>query len=135
MKNSPSYAVSSVDHALQLAVMLQVEGTLSVSDAASRLDVARSTAHRLLSMLVYRDFARQGEDRKYHAGPVMSLSAQAPSRTAVAGAGTATAVSGPLAELAAYLAGRRSTGLSARMPPQDGSPTEDAAMPTLPRWL
>jgi IclR family acetate operon transcriptional repressor len=82
-KNRPHYALTSVDHALRLAVMLQVEGPLSVSDAAERLGVARSTAHRLLSMLVYRDFARQGEDRRYHAGPVISLSADAQSRTAV----------------------------------------------------
>jgi DNA-binding IclR family transcriptional regulator len=82
-KNRPHYALASVDHALQLAVMLQVEGPLSVSDAAERLGVARSTAHRLLSMLVYRDFARQGEDRRYHAGPVISLTADSQSRTAL----------------------------------------------------
>jgi DNA-binding IclR family transcriptional regulator len=83
LKNRPQYALTSVDHALRLAVMLQVEGPLSVSDAAERLGVARSTAHRLLTMLVYRDFARQGEDRRYHAGPVISLTADAQSRTAL----------------------------------------------------
>lgn len=83
IKNRPQYAVTSVDHALRLAVMLQVEGPLSVSDAAERLGVARSTAHRLLSMLVYRDFARQGQDRRYNAGPVISLTADSPSRTAL----------------------------------------------------
>ncbi len=73
MKNKPPYALQSVDHALQLAVILQVEGPQTVSDVARRLDVARSTAHRLLAMLVYRDFARQGSDRRYYAGPVISL--------------------------------------------------------------
>ena len=34
MKNLPNYSVNSVDHALRLAVMLQVEGPLGVSDAA-----------------------------------------------------------------------------------------------------
>ncbi|WP_433361297.1 IclR family transcriptional regulator [Actinoplanes sp. CA-142083] len=83
MKNPPNYSIRSVDHALQLAVMLQVEGPLSVGEAAARLDVAASTAHRLLAMLVYRDFAVQREDRKYAAGPVLSLSAGSQSRTAL----------------------------------------------------
>ncbi|MHA6616649.1 helix-turn-helix domain-containing protein [Pseudonocardia sp. DLS-67] len=42
-----------------------------MSEAAARLGVARSTAHRLLAMLVYRDFAEQDEDRRYVAGPVL----------------------------------------------------------------
>lgn len=81
MKNRPHYALSSVDNALQLAIMLQVEGSLSVSEAAERLNVARSTAHRLLAMLVYRDFAVQDEDRRYFPGPVLSLAAHSRSRT------------------------------------------------------
>jgi len=56
--------------------MLQVEGSLSVAQAADRLGVARSTAHRLLSMLCYRDFAQQTEDRCYTAGPVLALGVQ-----------------------------------------------------------
>ena len=83
MKNAPNYFIASVDHALQLATVLQVEGSLSVSEAAERLGVARSTAHRLLSMLVYRDFAVQGTDKRYAAGPVMSLGATSHSRTAL----------------------------------------------------
>ena len=71
MKNAPSYSIASVDSALQLAAALQVEGALSVSEAADRLGVARSTAHRLLSMLVYRDFAEQLPDRRYGPGPLM----------------------------------------------------------------
>lgn len=83
MKNPPHYAIASVDHALQLAVMLQVEGPLTVSAAADRLGVARSTAHRLLSMLVYRDFAVQRSDRRYDAGPVLSVASTSRSRTAL----------------------------------------------------
>ncbi|MCV2489322.1 IclR family transcriptional regulator [Geodermatophilus sp. YIM 151500] len=83
MKNPPPYAISSVDHALQLATALQVEGSLSVSEAATRLGVARSTAHRLLAMLVYRDFAVRDGDRRYAAGPVLSLGASSQSRTAL----------------------------------------------------
>jgi len=82
MRQPPAYAVTSVDHALRLAVVLQVEGPLTVSAAAQRLGVARSTAHRLLQTLVYRDFAVQGEDRVYRAGPVLELSARSPSDAA-----------------------------------------------------
>jgi DNA-binding IclR family transcriptional regulator len=71
VKNKPTYSIDSVDHALRLAVLLQQEGPLGVTAAAARLGVARSTAHRLLAMLVYRDFAEQGEDRRYRAGPVL----------------------------------------------------------------
>jgi DNA-binding IclR family transcriptional regulator len=79
IKNRPSYAVASVDNALRLASMLQLEGVMSVSDVAQRLGVAKSTAHRLLTMLVYRDFAVQDDDRHYRAGPVLELAAQSPS--------------------------------------------------------
>jgi len=79
MRTRPSYAISSVDHALHIATMLQLEGRLTVSEAAQRLGIARSTAHRLLTMLVYRDFAVQDESRVYHAGPVLELAAHSPS--------------------------------------------------------
>ncbi|GAB2680802.1 IclR family transcriptional regulator [Thalassiella azotivora] len=83
MKAKPAYAIQSVDHALLLAAALQVEGSMTVSEAAERLGVARSTAHRLLAMLVYRDFAVQTEDRRYAAGPVLSLGTHSHSRTAL----------------------------------------------------
>lgn len=81
-KTRPAYAIDSVDHALRLAAMLQLEGALTVSEAADRLGVARSTAHRVLAMLVYRDFAVQGADRRYHAGPVLELATHSRSLTA-----------------------------------------------------
>ena len=59
MKNRPPYAIASVDSALLLATLLQHEGPMRVTDAAERLGVSASTAHRLLGMLVYRDFAEQ----------------------------------------------------------------------------
>ncbi|MEV0069324.1 MULTISPECIES: IclR family transcriptional regulator [unclassified Amycolatopsis] len=71
MKNKPTYGIDSVDHALHLATILQQEGPLRLTEAAERLGVARSTAHRLLAMLVYRDFAEQDEDRRYVAGSVL----------------------------------------------------------------
>ena len=65
------YAIESVDHALRLAQLLQQEGPLRVTDAAGRLGVSVSTAHRLLAMLVYRDFAEQTQDRRYAAGRML----------------------------------------------------------------
>ncbi|MFI9626730.1 IclR family transcriptional regulator [Streptomyces sp. NPDC052042] len=77
MKTPPAYAPSSVDHALRLAQILQVDGSVTVSAAAERLGVARSTAHRLLTALVYRDFAVQDEDRTYRVGPILALAERA----------------------------------------------------------
>ena len=71
MKNKPVYGIDSVDHALHLEAILLQEGPLRVTDAASRLGVSRSTAHRLLAMLVYRDFAEQDDRRRYVAGPLL----------------------------------------------------------------
>jgi IclR family transcriptional regulator, acetate operon repressor len=75
MKNKPQYAIESVDHALHLAQLLQQEGPLGVTAAADRLGVSPSTAHRLLAMLVYRDFAEQTADRQYTAGRMLGLAA------------------------------------------------------------
>jgi DNA-binding IclR family transcriptional regulator len=83
MKTPPSYAIASVDHALRIATILQLEGSLTVADVAERLGVARSTAHRLLQMLVYRDFAVQDERRTYHAGPVLQLAEHSRSQTSL----------------------------------------------------
>jgi IclR family transcriptional regulator, acetate operon repressor len=71
VKNRPPYAIASVDSALLLATLLQQEGPMRVSDAAARLGVSVSTAHRILGMLVYRDFAEQLPDRRYGPGPLM----------------------------------------------------------------
>lgn len=71
VKNKPTYGIASVDSALLLATLLQQEGPMRVTDAAERLGVSASTAHRLLSMLVYRDFAEQLPDRRYGPGRLM----------------------------------------------------------------
>lgn len=81
-KTPPPYAIASVDHALRVASMLQLEGGLTVSQVAQRLGVARSTAHRLLAMLVYRDFAVQDENRVYRPGPVLEVATHSQSRVA-----------------------------------------------------
>ena len=72
MKNKPPYAVESVDNALRILQMLRDSGQVRVSDVAAELGIARSTAHRLLAMLVYRDFAVQAEDRSYRPGPAIA---------------------------------------------------------------
>ena len=71
VKNRPAYAIASVDSALLLATLLQQEGAMRVTDVAARLGVSVSTAHRLLGMLVYRDFAEQLPDRRYAPRPVL----------------------------------------------------------------
>ncbi len=71
MRNEPAYPLHSVDAALRLAQMLQAGGPVRLSDVASDLDIAVSTAHRLLSALVYRGFAEQLPDRRY--GPGLAL--------------------------------------------------------------
>lgn len=73
MRNSPTYPLASVDNALRLALELRNRPSLRVADAADLLGVARSTAHRLLSMLAYRGFASQDPaTRAYTAGPVLT---------------------------------------------------------------
>jgi len=72
VKNKPPYAIESVDNALRILQALRDSGQVRVSDVAAELGIARSTAHRLLAMLVYRDFAVQAEDRSYRPGPAIT---------------------------------------------------------------
>jgi DNA-binding IclR family transcriptional regulator len=66
----PAYRLSSVDHALELLLLFRTRPALRVSEVADSLDVARSTAHRLLGMLVHRQFAVQDPaTRAYRPGP------------------------------------------------------------------
>ncbi|MFF7870755.1 helix-turn-helix domain-containing protein [Streptomyces qaidamensis] len=44
---------------------------LRVPEVAARLDVARSTAHRILVMLVFEGFAEQDRHKVYQPGPVL----------------------------------------------------------------
>jgi DNA-binding IclR family transcriptional regulator len=69
---APQYYIASIDHALRLLLMLKGQPSIRVADAADALGVARSTAHRVLGMLVYRGFAVQDPGtRAYRAGPVL----------------------------------------------------------------
>jgi IclR family transcriptional regulator, acetate operon repressor len=72
VKNKPPYAIESVDNALRILQALRDSGQVRVSAVAAELGIARSTAHRLLAMLVYRDFAVRGDDRSYRPGPALS---------------------------------------------------------------
>lgn len=63
--------VESVDRALVLLTALRQGDVLSVSNAAAKLNVAPSTAHRLLSSLVYREYATQDRDRRYRLGSAL----------------------------------------------------------------
>ncbi|WP_344382907.1 IclR family transcriptional regulator [Georgenia ruanii] len=67
----PRYALNSVDHALRIIQILRDTGGARLSDIARELDISPSTAHRLLAMLVYRDFAVQDDSRAYVPGPSM----------------------------------------------------------------
>jgi IclR family transcriptional regulator, acetate operon repressor len=83
MENSaPPYPVQSVDYALQLLLILKRDGVLRVSDAAAELGVARSTAHRLISMLRFRGFVEQARDRTYRAGSAFADLGGGPSSAA-----------------------------------------------------
>jgi DNA-binding IclR family transcriptional regulator len=68
----PEYAVDSVDNALRILLLLQEREWLRIADAARELGVAPSTAHRLMSTLVFRGFALQDDQRRYTAGPSLA---------------------------------------------------------------
>ncbi|MBB3085212.1 IclR family transcriptional regulator [Geodermatophilus sabuli] len=70
--------VTAVDRALRLLIMLRQQGALSVTAAAESLDVAPSTAHRLLSALCHRGFAVQDRERRYRPGPQIADPVAAP---------------------------------------------------------
>lgn len=64
--------VESVDRALLLLSALRDGEVLSVKDAAIRLGVVPSTAHRLLTSLMYRGYAAQDADRRYRLGSALA---------------------------------------------------------------
>lgn len=71
MQNEPRYALHSVDNALRLIRLLQSGEVLYVSSVANRLNIGRSTAHRLLSMVVHHGFAARGPNHEYIRGPAL----------------------------------------------------------------
>lgn len=79
LAQKPAHLLGSVDNTLRLLQILRDTGALRITDAAGELGVSVSTAHRLLSMLVYRGFAVRDESRVYHPGPGIVAGAQAQS--------------------------------------------------------
>ncbi|WP_139007062.1 IclR family transcriptional regulator [Arthrobacter crystallopoietes] len=72
MRNVETSPVESVDRALLLILLMRSAGPISVKAAAEHLNVAPSTAHRLLSALTFRGFSVQDRERRYRAGPALS---------------------------------------------------------------
>lgn len=65
----PPDLIESVDHALRALSMFEHTNELRVATVAEELGVARSTAHRILSTLAWRDFVQQDRvTRVYRAG-------------------------------------------------------------------
>jgi DNA-binding IclR family transcriptional regulator len=69
---APPYPVRSVAKALEILLLLRDRETVSVADASRQLGIARSTAHRLLSMLEHYEFAqRDPRSRGFRSGPAL----------------------------------------------------------------
>jgi len=69
---APQYPIESVDRALRLVLLLAEQPEIRLSEATRYLDVASSTAHRLLAMLQYRGLVRQDPVTKvYRPGPAL----------------------------------------------------------------
>lgn len=69
---TPRYPIESVDNALRIMLLLGERPRLRLTDVSQYLDVASSTAHRLLMMLQYRGFVRQeASTRSYVPGPTL----------------------------------------------------------------
>lgn len=76
---NPTYPVSAAGNALRALTLLHASGELRVADLADHLGVARSTAHRVLAMLVFHGFAEQDRHRLYVPGPALrAISGSAP---------------------------------------------------------
>ena len=70
--DGPRSRVGSVDHALQILLLLHRHPDLRVTTAAKELGIAPSTAHRLLTTLAARRFITQDRVTKaYRAGPAL----------------------------------------------------------------
>ena len=79
---SDPYRIDSVDRAMQLLSLLTERSHLSVTEAATELGVAPSTAHRLLTTMAGRGFVVQGARRRYHPGPALLVATSAARGTA-----------------------------------------------------
>lgn len=62
----PQYPIESVDNALKVLLLLGERSELKLTEVAEYLNVASSTAHRLLAMLQYRGFIRRDATTKVY---------------------------------------------------------------------
>jgi DNA-binding IclR family transcriptional regulator len=70
----PAYRIESVDKALRLLHMFSEQPRWTVSEVSEALGVAPSTAHRLLAMLQWHEFAHQEPGSKaYVAGRALTV--------------------------------------------------------------
>jgi DNA-binding IclR family transcriptional regulator len=70
--SSPAYTIEVVDRALSVLLMFRTQTTLRVTEVSQELDIAPSSAHRLLSTLRARGFVIQDRVTKsYRLGPSM----------------------------------------------------------------
>lgn len=68
----PAYPISSVDNALRLLRLFREQDSVRLTEACAYLEVAHSTAHRLLAMLVHHGFVKQdAKTRAYRPGPTL----------------------------------------------------------------
>lgn len=68
----PRYPINSVDNALKLLLLFREHRLIGVAQASETLGVGRSTAHRLLAMLQYRELIQQDPATKaYTSGPAL----------------------------------------------------------------
>lgn len=72
----PNTFIQSVDRALLVVKILRDSVPLSLQEISARTSLSPSTCHRILQMLVYRDFAVQMEDRRYAIGPAVAAPLQ-----------------------------------------------------------
>lgn len=68
VSEAPAYPIASVENVLRAIELLRDRPTVTLSEVARELGVARSTAHRLLAMLRFHDFVRQDPETKAY-GP------------------------------------------------------------------
>jgi DNA-binding IclR family transcriptional regulator len=69
----------SVSNALRaIEILATADRPVGVTEVAARLDVAPSTAHRVLATLVEAGFARREPDRRYRVGPSVARLAARP---------------------------------------------------------
>lgn len=69
----PQYPIESVDNALKIILLLGERKEIRLTEASEHLNVASSTAHRILAMLTWRGFVRQNAQTKaYGPGPALT---------------------------------------------------------------